>query len=234
MRSLTSESFPPAPRPSWKSSWNIRIYMVICNYVRFYCRLWLDHLGISHIRYHTIIYASNRLLEIFQFEIYAYMRSYTFINAYLKFWNFKYTFIFVYIRFKAFLWNFLKFEIYAYMRLYTPQSASLKFLEVWNIRLYAITYGYKRLFGSSRNFKYTFIYEHIRIKALLWNYLLFEICAYVRWYTFIYACLEVLEISNIRLYAFIYVLIRMYEIFEISNIRLYAFIYVLMRRKFIF
>ena len=110
----------------------------------------------------------------------------------------------------------------------------MKFLEIWNIRLYAIIYGYKRLFGSSRNFKYTFIYEHIRIKALLWNYLLFEICAYMRWYTFIYACLEVLEISNIRLYAFIYVLIRMYQIFEISNIRLYAFIYVFIRRNWIF
>ena len=54
-------------------------------------------------------------------------------------------------------------------------------------------------------FKYTFLYVYIRLKTLLWKFSRFQVYVYIRIYTYANAYLEVLEISNIRLYTIIYV-----------------------------
>ena len=118
-------------------------------------------------------------------------------------------FFYVCIRIKALSLIFL-LQIYAFIRLYT------------------IIYVCKRLFESSQDFQYTFIYDYIRLQTLVWKLLRFQIYVYIRLYTFKNACLEIFEISNIRSYTIIYVLKRRNSIFKIFK---YTNIYVYIRFK---
>ena len=87
-------------------------------------------------------------------------------------------FPYIYMRIKAL--NLMFFlQIYVFIRLYTFENASLEILKISNIRLYTNIYVCKRLFGSSWDFEYTFIYDYIRLGTHVWYFWNFK-------YTFIY------------------------------------------------
>ena len=91
-------------------------------------------------------------------------------------------FFYVCIRMKALSLIFV-LQIYAFIRLYTIESVYLKAM--------LIQKTYIRF--------YTFIYVYIRMQTPFWKFSRFPIYVYIRLYTFANACLEAIDISNMRL-----------------------------------
>ena len=111
-------------------------------------------------RFSYICMRIKALSLMFFLQIYVFIRLYTMESVYLK-------------------GMLIKKHTYDYIRLYTFENASLQILKISSIRWYTNIYVCKRLFGSSWDFEYTFIYDYIRLGTHVWYFWNFK-------YTFIY------------------------------------------------